>query len=76
MSRFYYSSDYAGTRFGNVTFYYGYERIDANGDWAFVYQVKGEPEGVYTFKQLGERNMFDVVECLMAGIELFFDGVK
>jgi len=70
----YISSDYAGITGQNAQFYYGYERTDENEDWCFVatiQQLLGHTiEEVIPFRQLGAKDMFNVEECLMAGIAI------
>lgn len=77
-----YASDYAGLRFKDGEFYYGYEHAickecggtkycdeheDADRDWCFVAKFDGK-EIIIPFSKLGGTDMFNVVECLALGM--------
>lgn len=74
----YIASDYAGLKCPNgQEFYYGYE-VTANdkeekgdGEWCFQARIEGKPTVTIPFSRLDQRDQFEVVECLLAGIAIY-----
>ena len=67
------SDDYASIETNGISFYYGYEVTDENGEWCFQAKTKGGKEITLPFSRLGARDSFDCGECLLAGIALLFE---
>ena len=68
---FYCASDYAGMTTREASFYYGYEVVSGCGDdeeWCFQAQLKNNVTINIKFSELGCKDQFDVVACLMMGI--------
>ena len=62
------SDDYACLETPIARFYYGYEIVKPDGEWCFELRLGKLIPIVVPFSELGCRDQFDVVECLLAGI--------
>lgn len=69
----YFSSDYAGMQTNKWHFYYGYEIEDENEEWCFKATTSGK-DVILPCSKLGTKDMFDVVENLLAGIAYIIDN--
>ena len=52
------SDDYASIETNGISFYYGYEVTDENGEWCFQAKTKGGKEITLPFSRLGARDRF------------------
>lgn len=75
MAESYESSDYAGMVSKNISFYYGYEEIDADENWLFYAEIDKEKLVSWTAKEIGVANSdkWSPQLVLVAGIAKFFD---
>lgn len=72
MSNHYIASDYASVEGGGLFFYYGYEET-LDEEWLFVVKKANETIFFLPASELGVKNTFEVVECLLAGISKWLD---
>lgn len=74
-TRSYIASDYAGLDAGPWSFYYGYEKTDANDEWCFVASRGGDEKMRIPASKLTSRDKFDCGECLLSGLAIFLERV-
>lgn len=70
-SEVYVAGDYGGFRVGNVELYYGYECTNEKGEWCFYIKTnrfQTNPPVIWSWKELGAKDQFDVTDCLLRGI--------
>jgi len=67
------SSDYAVLSCDFGEFYYGYERTTDDDEWCFAASINGK-ETVIPFSELGAKDPFECVECLLMGIGIILDS--
>lgn len=61
------NDDYASVTVGIGRFYYGYEVVDASGDWCFQATLGGKPITI-SANELEVSDVWSCAECLLAGI--------